>query len=679
MHSNIESKCAGYQTIAKNNYLVDLQKQVHCGRVKRWDADVAACVAAGTCNVAGGKFIYDGPCECHVKGSHPNSAASQGQVTTPCAMVQCQAGWNLAGADERGCGGTCEKEPKVCCRAMTASCLSCAADQTVAVFCAASPATAGCPSNTFKAIAGGKNTQGRCTTCKNEFTEPVTANSVRIVNDKAYKSRGSTFTVTEIACTDTSGNAVTVAGARTNDWPDWRNRKSGWAPTLFNGDTKYSSKNYVQARSWVEAWFPTQVQLASCTLHQRGQNVAHNQDKWHWEAFDGSFDDLELCKTTHPDVDFAHATNSDRALAGCAYTCTQGWEGKNCDIDSSKVVLAPNAFYPLANGHNNLGRCTTCPSRFAPVTTNAVRIINDKEYNSRGSTFSLTELTCKDTDGAAVTIVGARTDYWHWRRRKSGWAPALFDGKTKWGGADQINAKGEVVVWFDKQVQLASCTLHQRGQNVAHNQPDWHWEAFNGDFEDATCKNTHPDVAWAHASVPDLAKAGCQYSCDGGWEGKNCNVDSSSVVLAPNAFYPIANGFNNQGRCTACPSRFAPVTTNAIRIKNDKVFKSRGSTFTVSEVDCKDANGNTIQAAGARTDERPDWRNRKVTLAPQLINGNTKYSNKNYAQAYDWINVWFASEVTVASCTLHQRGQNVAHNQDNWHWEAYSGTFADSA
>jgi hypothetical protein len=25
----------------------------------------------------------------------------------PCAMVQCQAGWNLVGADERGCGGTC--------------------------------------------------------------------------------------------------------------------------------------------------------------------------------------------------------------------------------------------------------------------------------------------------------------------------------------------------------------------------------------------------------------------------------------------------------------------------------------------------------------------------------------------------------------------------------------------
>ena len=57
-----------------------------------------------------GHFSYDGPCECHVKGSHPNSAASQEVVTKPCAMVQCQTGWTLAGADERGCGGTCESQ-----------------------------------------------------------------------------------------------------------------------------------------------------------------------------------------------------------------------------------------------------------------------------------------------------------------------------------------------------------------------------------------------------------------------------------------------------------------------------------------------------------------------------------------------------------------------------------------
>ena len=75
---------------------------MHCGRVKRWVADAR--------NVAGGGFVYDGPCECHVKGSHPNSAASQEVVTKPCAMVQCQAGWTLAGADERGCGGTCESQ-----------------------------------------------------------------------------------------------------------------------------------------------------------------------------------------------------------------------------------------------------------------------------------------------------------------------------------------------------------------------------------------------------------------------------------------------------------------------------------------------------------------------------------------------------------------------------------------
>ena len=64
MHSNVESKCAGYQTVAKNQYITDLSKKVHCGRVKRWVADAR--------NVAGGGFVYDGPCECHVKGSHPN-------------------------------------------------------------------------------------------------------------------------------------------------------------------------------------------------------------------------------------------------------------------------------------------------------------------------------------------------------------------------------------------------------------------------------------------------------------------------------------------------------------------------------------------------------------------------------------------------------------------------------
>ena len=437
MHSNVESKCAGYQTVAKNNYIVDLQKKVHCGRVKRWVSEGGNA----------GKFVYDGPCECHVKGSHPNSAASQEVVTKPCAMVQCQAGWTLAGADERGCGGTCEK-PR---------------------------------SNTFVALGGGKNTRGRCTTCENVFTKPV--------------------------------------------------------------------------------------------------------------------------------------------------------------------------------------------------TTNAIRVQNDKETRS----FQIAEIVCKDANGNIVKASGARSDYWHWRRRKTGWAPLVIDGDVKYSNQQHTEFKQDLTVWFPTEVTLASCTLHQRGQNVAHNRENWHWEAFNGAYTDETCSKTHPSVDWAHATVPDLAVAGCAYTCDQGWEGNNCDIDSSKVVRAPNAFYAIPNGFNNQGRCTTCPSRFAPVTTNAIRIKNDKAYKSRGSTFTVSEVDCKDANGNTIQAAGARTDQRPDWRNRKTTVAEKLINGNTKYSGANYAQAYDWINVFFSSQVTVASCTLHQRGQNVAHNQDDWHWEAFNGNFVDSA
>ena len=37
-------------------------------------------------------------------------------------------------------------KPKMCCKAMTASCLACAADMSVSEFCAKNPSTVGCPS-----------------------------------------------------------------------------------------------------------------------------------------------------------------------------------------------------------------------------------------------------------------------------------------------------------------------------------------------------------------------------------------------------------------------------------------------------------------------------------------------------------------------------------------------------
>jgi hypothetical protein len=73
-------------------------------------------------------------------------------------------------------------------------------------------------SNTWQAIPGGMNTAGKCTTCESTFDAPVTTNAVRIFNDKTT-SGTRVFTVTEVACTDADGNAITVAGAVTNDWP----------------------------------------------------------------------------------------------------------------------------------------------------------------------------------------------------------------------------------------------------------------------------------------------------------------------------------------------------------------------------------------------------------------------------------------------------------------------------
>jgi len=68
IHSNSESKCAKYETVSTNsglaNHKFHADGKVHCAAVKRWEQDAR--------QVANGKWVYDGKCECHKKGSHPN-------------------------------------------------------------------------------------------------------------------------------------------------------------------------------------------------------------------------------------------------------------------------------------------------------------------------------------------------------------------------------------------------------------------------------------------------------------------------------------------------------------------------------------------------------------------------------------------------------------------------------
>lgn len=123
---------------------------------------------------------------------------------SPCATVQCQQGWNLMGADERGCSGTCEGEPQVCCEAvMTAPCLPCAADQVLPVL----------QRHEHQRLHGhlGRRQQGRCATCKGEFGAP------------ASKRRA--------PATRRSGKGTDGAA---DDWHCRRRNKSGGAPTLFD-------------------------------------------------------------------------------------------------------------------------------------------------------------------------------------------------------------------------------------------------------------------------------------------------------------------------------------------------------------------------------------------------------------------------------------------------------------
>jgi hypothetical protein len=74
-HSNIENQCSRFETTSTNPHTVTTSAaQVHCSRVKRWEQN--------TDQVANGKWVYDGQCECHVKGSHPNGDGGLQQFTS---------------------------------------------------------------------------------------------------------------------------------------------------------------------------------------------------------------------------------------------------------------------------------------------------------------------------------------------------------------------------------------------------------------------------------------------------------------------------------------------------------------------------------------------------------------------------------------------------------------------
>ena len=122
---------------------------------------------------------------------------------SPCATVQCQQGWNLMGADERGCSGTCEGEPQVCCEAvMTAPCLPCAADQVLPVL----------QRHEHQRLHGhlGRHQQGRCATCKGEFGAPASERRAPATRRSGKGTDGASSA--RAPTTGTAGAATRAAG-----------------------------------------------------------------------------------------------------------------------------------------------------------------------------------------------------------------------------------------------------------------------------------------------------------------------------------------------------------------------------------------------------------------------------------------------------------------------------------
>ena len=235
-HSNLEAKCARFQTVSRNaglaNHVENASKKVQCGRVKSWVEDTGAITFKGHgvgahMHGAGGHWIYDGPCECHVSGSHPNNKpSSSGQVEEP--------------------------------------------------------------TNEFYDIKDGFNIQPKCSTCTSRFA-PVTTNAVRLMHT-AKKVNGGWYRVTEIIAKDANGNVVKPVGARTDTYHgSWR--QSDWAGELFDNSERWGKGTGVHFKKSATLWFDVPIQLGSLTLKQSGRE---NNDGWKWQAFNGKFTDQRL-------------------------------------------------------------------------------------------------------------------------------------------------------------------------------------------------------------------------------------------------------------------------------------------------------------------------------------------------------------------------------------------------
>jgi len=85
--------------------------------------------------------------------SHENSGMLQVHKMADSADVDCSKG---------GCKPTVDV--KICCKAMTAECLSCSADSTVEEFCSANPKTSGCPKICCQAMTA------QCLSCSADST-----------------------------------------------------------------------------------------------------------------------------------------------------------------------------------------------------------------------------------------------------------------------------------------------------------------------------------------------------------------------------------------------------------------------------------------------------------------------------------------------------------------------------
>jgi hypothetical protein len=134
---------------------------------------------------------------------------------------------------------------------------------------------------------------------------------------------------------------------------------------------------------------------------------------------------------------------------------------------------------------------------------------------------------------------------------------------------------------------------------------------------------------------------------------------------------------NDQGKQTSTTDTFAPFTTQAIRMQytGTKEHNSRIPYFRVAEIIARDAAGNTIEPAGARTNDYfSNWRS--TTWAPQVYDGELAMRKGSGVHFNKYVTVWFDRDVTIASLEV---AMPIAPRSD-WAWVAYKSgeTYTDT-